>query len=80
LIPKTRNFNEKAASKKKHQKLENTSNQYFFEQTLKKETSSQQSKDSTKGMKEFSNQYFSPDSDSYRGSYWVPLQCAIVVC
>jgi len=41
LTAKTRNFKEKAASKKEDQKLDNTSNQYFFDKTLKKEKTSQ---------------------------------------
>jgi len=57
LTAKTRNFKEKAASKKEDQKIENNSNQYFFDQTLKRKKPANERRFDQKHEK-LSNQYF----------------------
>ena len=54
---KTRNFKEKAASKMEDQKLENTSNQYFFDKTFKRKKPASERRFDQKHEK-LSNQYF----------------------
>ena len=57
LTAKTRNFKEKAASKKEDKKLENTSNQYFFDKTFKRKKPASERRLDQKHEK-LSNQYF----------------------
>ena len=54
---KTRNFKEKAASKKEDQKLEHTSNQYFFDKTFQRKKRASERRFDQKHEK-LSNQYF----------------------
>ena len=53
LTAKTRNFKGKAANKKEDQKLENTSNQYFFDKTFKRKNTCQRKEIRPKAWKAF---------------------------
>ena len=57
LTAETRNFKEMAASKKEDQKLENTSNQYFFDKTFQRKKPASERRFDQKHEK-FWNQYF----------------------
>jgi len=57
LTAKTRNFKQKAASKKEDQKLENTSNQYFFDKTFERKKPAGERRFDQKHEKQ-TNQYF----------------------